>query len=57
MSRLSKGLSELARNVHKVTELIRQCQAKEVTAADRAALRDLVTELAAFVHTRPKADN
>jgi hypothetical protein len=57
MSRLSKDLSELARNVRKVTEFIRQCQVKEVTAADCAALRDLVAELAAFVRTDPRADN
>lgn len=57
MSPLSNDLSDIARNVHKVTDFIKQCQTTTMTAADCAALRALVSELEAFVRTGSGADS
>jgi hypothetical protein len=52
MTSLSEDLSDVARKVRELTEFIRQCQAKDVSDADCAELRELVKELDAFVRAR-----
>ena len=56
MSPLSEDLADLARNVQRITDFIRQCQAKEMTAADCAALRALVVDLEALVRTATESE-
>lgn len=53
MTSLSDDLSDVARSVHQITEFIKQCHARDLTAEDCAALRGLIYELEAFVRARP----
>jgi hypothetical protein len=51
LSCLSDGVSDLTRNVREMTEFISKPSAKNLSTADRMALRALLKELRALVRT------
>jgi len=53
---LSHDVSEVTLNLRKVTDFVSRASAKDLTAADRTALRALLDELEALVRTTERLD-